>query len=239
MSEEEFGSERLAENGLKFTKLYLIVLFGGIPTAAYFGIVELHHLKLNELGDFLAGAFGPLAIFWLVLGFFQQGKELRNSVDALNLQAEELRHSVAQQKAMVGITTQQLELDIDVRRDQSAAQRSKELPYIQLRGGGSSAMDGVRNYKFYVRNVEAACLDLNVEMEETDEIQGIARSLGYLNENSESEFTVRSLKEKLIVPEKSYVLSFISKNIRDQSRKQVFVITNGRVVLESCDPELT
>lgn len=56
-------------------------------------------LSLNELGDFLAGVFAPLAFYWLVLGFFQQSKELKNSVDALNLQAKELRNSVkAQQK---------------------------------------------------------------------------------------------------------------------------------------------
>ncbi len=27
-------------------------------------------LKPNEFGDFLAGALGPLAILWLILGFF-------------------------------------------------------------------------------------------------------------------------------------------------------------------------
>ncbi|WP_052535404.1 hypothetical protein [Candidatus Phaeomarinobacter ectocarpi] len=44
-------------------------------------------LELNELGDFLAGLFAPLALLWLVLGFFQQGEELR-------LQAKELHESV-------------------------------------------------------------------------------------------------------------------------------------------------
>jgi hypothetical protein len=34
------------------------------------GAIDLKQLSLNELGDFLAGAFGPLALFWLVLGFF-------------------------------------------------------------------------------------------------------------------------------------------------------------------------
>lgn len=55
-------------------------------------------LSLNELGDFLAGAFAPLAFYWLVLGFFQQGKELRNSVEALNNQAQELARSAQEQK---------------------------------------------------------------------------------------------------------------------------------------------
>lgn len=48
-------------------------------------------LTLNEVGDFLAGIAGPPAFLWLILGFFQQGRELR-------IQAEELRQSVEQFK---------------------------------------------------------------------------------------------------------------------------------------------
>ena len=39
--------------------------------------------NLNELGDFLAGVFTPLAFGWLVYGYLLQSKELR-------LQREEL-----------------------------------------------------------------------------------------------------------------------------------------------------
>ena len=38
-------------------------------------------LSLNEWGDFLAGAFGPIAFMWLVTGYLQQGKELRAAVE--------------------------------------------------------------------------------------------------------------------------------------------------------------
>lgn len=65
---------------------------------------ELQQLPLNNLGDFLAGAFGPLAIFWLVLGFFQQREELRLNTRALEAQAEELRNSVEQQRKLVEFT---------------------------------------------------------------------------------------------------------------------------------------
>lgn len=61
---------------------------------------ELIALELNELGDFLAGSFGPIAFFWLVIGYMQQGKELKISSEALRWQAEELKNSVAQQTAM-------------------------------------------------------------------------------------------------------------------------------------------
>ncbi|WP_228145910.1 hypothetical protein [Acinetobacter terrae] len=45
---------------------------------------------LNEFGDFIAGAFAPLAFFWLVRGFYQQGKGLEQNSEALKLQATEL-----------------------------------------------------------------------------------------------------------------------------------------------------
>ncbi|MBF7686433.1 hypothetical protein I2F17_11440 [Acinetobacter sp. B10A] len=53
--------------------------------------------KLNEWGDYLAGAFSPLAFFWLVMGYLQQGKELQQNTKALELQAQELKNSVAEQ----------------------------------------------------------------------------------------------------------------------------------------------
>lgn len=64
---------------------------------------ELISLPLNELGDFAAGAFGPLAVIWLVAGYFQQGEELQQNTKALNLQAEELANSVIQQSQLVDI----------------------------------------------------------------------------------------------------------------------------------------
>lgn len=77
----------------------------------------LGKLGLNEIGDALAGAFAPLGFFWLVAGFYQQGKgleqnsealklqvkELKASTDALNLQAKELRNSVDEQKRIFEI----------------------------------------------------------------------------------------------------------------------------------------
>lgn len=91
--------------------------YAGYGTAIYIGIIilivaarldELFKLKLNEIGDFLAGAFGPVAFLWLVLGFIQQGRELKLSSDALRLQAEQLKNSVEQQSIMAAAATDQL-----------------------------------------------------------------------------------------------------------------------------------
>ncbi len=68
----------------------------------------------NKWGDWAAGAFAPVAFGWLVLGYFQQGEELRDNVKALNLQERalhlqvyELRESVKQQTALAEASAKQ------------------------------------------------------------------------------------------------------------------------------------
>ena len=51
-------------------------------------------MDLNELGDFLAGATAPLALLWLVIGYFQHGAELHLNTRALLAQEKELRRQV-------------------------------------------------------------------------------------------------------------------------------------------------
>lgn len=53
----------------------------------------------NNFGDFWAGTFAPLAFWWLVLGYFQQGIELRQNVEALKQQSAETANLVLQAQA--------------------------------------------------------------------------------------------------------------------------------------------
>ena len=59
-------------------------------------------LQMNELGDFLGGVSSPLAFLWLVLGFYQQSREIRMSNQALHLQAREMRRSVDEHRRIAG-----------------------------------------------------------------------------------------------------------------------------------------
>ncbi|MDE4131965.1 hypothetical protein PXK00_02505 [Phaeobacter sp. QD34_3] len=229
---------KLESLGLKITKIYFILLFAGIPLLYYFGVLQLAPMSLNEVGDFLAGAFGPLAICWLVLGFFQQGRELRHSVQALQLQAKELQNSVEQQKEMVGITEKQLKLDIAVREDQTLASRSRELPFFQLRGGGSSATGGRRTYKFTAKNVGAASLSSTVALEDNPDLQLQTENLSYLSSEQEQQIQITNIDDRKLDISKEYKLTLESKNIREQVRRQEFIIKNGVPVLSDCDPEL-
>jgi len=64
----------------------------------------------------LAGIFSPVAFFWLIYGYIQQGRQLEQNTKALEqqeralqLQIEEMKESVRQQSELVSIQRQQFE----------------------------------------------------------------------------------------------------------------------------------
>jgi len=83
----------LALSGLYVATLVLYLVVQGQNPA---------NLELNELGDFLGGVSSPLAFLWLVLGFFQQSREIRLSSRALHLQAREMQRSVDEHRKLAG-----------------------------------------------------------------------------------------------------------------------------------------
>ena len=87
---------RLPQIGLVLTAIYLVGL------VAYLAVQGQNpaDLRLNELGDFLGGVSSPLAFLWLVLGFFQQSREIRLSSTALHLQAAEMKRSVDEHRRL-------------------------------------------------------------------------------------------------------------------------------------------
>ena len=129
---------------------------------------EVAELKPNEVGDYLAGAFAPLAFFWLVLGFFQQGSELRNSGRALWLQGEELQNSVQQQRDLVAVTREQLQFESD--RLKAEAERVQRLaqPRLELVAGGFYPGNGFREQSFSLLNHGRPCTRVAVAIDGLD-----------------------------------------------------------------------
>lgn len=118
-------------------------------------------LAPNEIGDFLAGTFAPLAFLWLVLGFKQQGDELQNSARALWLQSEELRNSVEQQRQLVEVTREQLAVDSMARvREDDEAEKAAQ-PKLMLGGGGGSYSNTI-DLQITLTNGGPTCTELNV-----------------------------------------------------------------------------
>ena len=136
LRDREEGDSRLVEIGAKGTLIYLVIIFTFIPVATYLGWMSWKALTLNEIGDFLAGVFGPLSIIWLVLGFFQQGKELR-------LQVRELSLSVEQQAELVRVTRDALLHEREVLGLENERRSREQIPDLALSlvsEGASSAM---------------------------------------------------------------------------------------------------
>lgn len=82
--------KKLTKIGFALTAVWLII-FGIILRNSWPDAVEM---GLNEWGDFLAGLTAPLALLWLVIGYFLQSEELSLNTKALKAQQEELRRQV-------------------------------------------------------------------------------------------------------------------------------------------------
>lgn len=125
---------------------------------------KFSELKPNEVGDFLAGVVGPLALLWLILGYFQQGEELRQSSMALAQQAEELRRSVEQQRALVDVTRAQVDAQIRSFKAEALRWHTAEQPILvlSLRDTACHA-DGTYSFSIWCRNDGMAAVEVRVE----------------------------------------------------------------------------
>ncbi|CAE6837245.1 hypothetical protein [Xanthomonas arboricola] len=141
---EESGraSLRVTKVGLGLTAFYILSMLAYV----FCTIDNVLEMDPNEFGDFLAGVFGPLALFWLVCGYFQQGVELRNNARALHLQALELQNSsealksqvkemqasVEQQKEMARLASEQLSHNLELQRKQRFERNRSENPSFRI-----------------------------------------------------------------------------------------------------------
>lgn len=111
-------------------------------------------MDLNTLGDFMAGVFAPHAFLWLVLGYRQQGIELRQNSEALHKQAEELKNSGEQQRQLV-VTAAAASLNLE--RDRIAraevAQRTANRPNFDLTASMKVTSERKNVYRLDLENV--------------------------------------------------------------------------------------
>lgn len=142
-------NNRMKYGGLVATALYL----AGMSLYTLLNWSNFQGLEPNSVGDFLAGAFSPLAFLWLVLGYFQQGQELRQNNEALHLQAQELSASVAQQVKMVEAQGKEL-LNYERSLEPLLKLDFKDIGYDD---------DGDDHYSFSLLNLGEYCENLSVE----------------------------------------------------------------------------
>ena len=129
--------------------------------------------KSNELGDFLAGVFAPLAFLWLVFGYFLQQKELKQSTETLklqakelNLQTRELKNTVEQQTHLVKETKRQNELQEEALQIEQDKVSKEKQPSFEIGGGLHSSHGNKADYNIIITNTsEHIAYDLNFSLD--------------------------------------------------------------------------
>lgn len=142
---------KLNQLGWGLTGIYLFFLI----CMAIVARNKLFELDPNEFGDMLAGVFAPLAFLWLVLGFYQQGKELKASVAALKLQGRELRNSVIQQRELVAVSREHLQSEIEAINQQRSADEFAAQPVLVPCNGKAFPVAGGARFEIGFSNAGA------------------------------------------------------------------------------------
>ena len=110
----------------------LVLTVGLVVGAVVFFLKSNTAMTLNEWGDFLAGVSAPLALLWLVIGYFQHGQELQLNTAALRTQQEELHLQVEATKRLAEAAQQDLAY-----RQQREAQEAEPYFVFSLVGSMS------------------------------------------------------------------------------------------------------
>jgi hypothetical protein len=131
----------------------MTVSVGWLAFAAYMLCKGPLPEELNAWGDFFAGFFAPLAFLWLVIGYLQQGEELKHSTEALRLQAAELRNSVEQQSQLVAVSREQMKQEYEVLQEERELRRDAARPKFVPQLSGTTSSAGNVTYKVKLVNV--------------------------------------------------------------------------------------
>lgn len=144
-------------------------------------------MKLNEFGDMLAGFVGPVAFFWLVLGYFQQGEELKANGEALKQQAEELNKSVAEQRAQAEAIKRQVAQDREyyehLRISSEVQQREllkSQQPILNIASRDTVWAGGILKTTITLRNIGASCTFISAKIHTIDLIKATEYSSRHL-----------------------------------------------------------
>jgi hypothetical protein len=121
------------------------------------------------MGGFHCWNVSPLAFLWLVLGYFQQGIELRQNTaalklqsDALHLQVEELKASVEQQKAIATVALEDHKLFKQDFLSRKRNEKVREQPAFTYAGGSPSADPSAIRHLVKIANVGRAASKISV-----------------------------------------------------------------------------
>jgi hypothetical protein len=73
---------------------------------------HIEGLNAIDIGALVSGVVMPLAFLWLIVGYFQQGEELRQNTEALRKQADQLEQQIQGTKSLVLVAVRQTEATV-------------------------------------------------------------------------------------------------------------------------------
>ena len=175
----------------KFTKIAVAVSLVWLIFLVSLTVTKLEWVikaPLNEVGDFLAGAFSPLAFLWLVVGFFQQGEELKRSTEALELQARELNQNVQQQAELVKVGRDELALSQESLRQAEVRELRQLQPKLRLKVKSRTGGYGSRaEILFELQNFGHSVTELEIS---STEVEPNKTRIGALDSNTGTNITM-------------------------------------------------
>jgi len=169
-----------------------VAILGVIVTIIYIATIlllrwgslsSLETMPLNEFGDFFAGVFGPLMLFWLILGYIQQQTELQQNTKALELQADELKKSVEQHKELVKATREQVEADLKALEIEEIRAKREAHPNFSITHAGWRSKSGTK-FSFAIGLINSGKPASSVSFSTVPEIEQInpKKVVHYFNE---------------------------------------------------------
>jgi hypothetical protein len=170
-------------------------------------------MPLNEIGDFLAGSFSPLAFFWLAYGYFMQNKEL-------SLNRKILQQQITEFKKSVSISEKNLDHLVKKNRQDTLIEIEKSQPVFSvvelsnvIESSSKDEPDGI----FFT-------LTLNVKDQTAKSIYFLSKNdhmepIGTKNINDIFSVEIYFEKNEIMVGEKNNSLKLFYNDIRDVKRE--------------------
>ena len=140
-----------------------IWIIGGL---IYAYVMRANFLAMEPTGlaEFLAGAFSPLAFLWLIVGYMQQGEELKQNTEALMLQAAELKQSAEQQKHLVEVTREQLGQERAYYQEERERMFAAAEPVFLIGQDNNSALPGMPDRRIRIANSGGTARALSLDV---------------------------------------------------------------------------
>ena len=177
------------------TTVGMVITVGYVAWLGYYVSTawpEIVKLAPNTMGDFLAGVFGPLALMWLICGYFQQGVELRLNTEALRLQAtelenstralehqvEELKKSVDQQTILAEATQKQLAIEVERHERVKRQEKLQNMADLQISAYDKYGLRAPKVGRIAISNSGAPITITEIESDSKDDTTSMVSELG-------------------------------------------------------------